>query len=311
MPALRLRALLAGPVLLICACTTSSPRAAAVPPQIAELNHLFATVDPITAEAIRTSEFLRRFAHIEVRTTTGTRSSWTGRYLYGRRTYIEFFAPEDFTINDRPAPVGAWGIALSGDRVGSNALLKARIEEAGNRTVEEVDTRKLGDRVVPWFHALTAVSSHGDSGALGETVSVWAMEYLPSYFELPEAAKEPAEGPHDIVSRERYQSDSYATRMMRDITYVQFNIGPADFARIEPLLGAAGYRLRRTANLIVADGEEADFHFVLTTPAAQGLRQVRFKLNSRAAPRTEVIGRSVLVIGPGTSATWTFDPPSA
>ena len=284
-------------------CATPSPPP---PGQIAELNHLFATVDPLTAEAIRSSAFLRRFANLEVRTTTGTRSIWTGRYLYGRRTYIEFFAPEDFEINDRPAPVGTWGIALSGDRGGFNALLKARLEAAGAKALTEVDTRKFGDREVPWFEALTAISRHGDSGALGETVSVWAMEYVPSYFDLPEAAKEPAEGPHDIISRERYQSDGYASKMMRDIVSAHFNLGPADFARIEPLLKAAGYRIRRSRAQIVADGQEADLHFSLTAPAAQGLREVRFALNRPSPPMTEVIGRSVLVVGPGAAATWSF-----
>jgi hypothetical protein len=152
----------------------ASPVSSAVQkPQIAELNHVFATVDPQTAEVIRKSEFLRRFANVEIRTTTGTRSTWTGRYLYGKQTYIEFFAPSDFHINDKPAPIGSWGIALSGDAVGFTQVLKRRLEGAGNKALIEVDTRKFGDRTVPWFEALTAITKHGASGALSETVSVW------------------------------------------------------------------------------------------------------------------------------------------
>ena len=279
-------------------------------PQIAEFNHLFATVDPVTAEAIRDSDFLRRFANVEVRTTTGTRDSWTGRYLYGRRTYIEFFAPDDFRISDQPAPIGAWGLALSGDRVGFNRQLARRLEAAGRKSVIEMDTRKFGDRTVPWFEALTAISEHGDSGGRGETVSVWAMEYQPSYFELPEVAKEPPEGPDDLISRERYQSDLFATKMMRDVVEVHFNVGHADFARIEPLLKAAGYRIRRTSDEVVADGEETDLRFTLTNPAAKGLRQVRFVLNAPVARQVERIGNSSLAVGPDASATWTFEAPA-
>lgn len=297
--------------MLACACATPPQRAAGPQRQIAELNHLFTTVDAETAEAIRTSEFLRQFANLEVRTTTGTSATWTGRYLYGRRTYVEFFAPRDFAIKDKPAPVGTWGLAVSGDHPGSNALLLARLQAAGHKAEAGTDTRKFADRVVPWFHYLTAVSSHGDSGALGANVSMWAMEYVPSYFDLPEAAKEPAEGPHDVVSRERYQSDGYATKMMRDITFAHFHLAPADFARIEPLLIAAGYRIRRAKGRIVADGNEADFHFTLSPPAAQGLRQVRFELTGPSPRRTEIIGRSVLEIGPGATATWSFPPPAA
>ena len=278
--------------------------------QVAELNHVYATVDPDTAEAIRQSEFLRAFANVEVRTTTGTRDTWTGRYLYGRRTYIEFFAPGDFRINEKPAPVGAWGIGLSGDRVGFNNALARRLRAAGHKALLEMDTRKLGGRDVPWFQALTAITAHGDSGALGKTVSVWAMEYLPSYFDLPEAGKEPSEGAHDVISRERYQSDAYRTKMMQDIVEVHFNIGPQDFARIEPLLRAAGYRITRSRGAALADGEETDFRFALTEPNAQGLRQVRFALNAPVRPRVEVIGSSTLVLGPGATAVWTFPTPN-
>ena len=275
------------------------------PAQVAELNHLFATLDPETAEAIRNSDYLRRFANLEVRTTTGTRATWTGRYLYGKRTYVEFFAPGDFQINDRPAPVGAWGLALSGDRPGFNQALKARLESAGHKALVEVDTRKFGERTVPWFEALTAISSRGDSGDLGAIVSLWAMEYQPSYFALPEAAKEPAEGPDDIISRERYQSDAYATKMMRDIVEVHFDVPPADFARIEPLLIAAGYRLARSRRQVVATGPETRLRFSLTA-ARPGLRQLRFALNGPAARHSEAIGRSRLEIGPGPVAVWEF-----
>jgi hypothetical protein len=294
------------PIALSACVTTTSGPSAVRQVQIAELNHVFATVDPQTAEAIRRSEFVRRFANLEIRTTTGTRSTWTGRYLYGKQTYIEFFAPGDFHINDKPAPIGSWGIALSGDAVGFNQVLKRRLEAAGHKALSEVDTRKLGERTVPWFEALTAITKHGDSGALGETVSVWAMEYKPSYFELAEAAKEPAEGSHDVISRERYQPDVYIERMMRDVVLVHLNVGPLDFARIEPLLRAAGYRITRSAGEVLVDGAEADFRFTLTAPDAQGLREVRFALNAPVQRQVETIGSSTLVVGPDATATWTF-----
>lgn len=275
--------------------------------QIAHFNHAFATVDPETAQAIKDSAFLRRFANFEVRTTTGTRATWTGRYLYGRTTYVEFFAPSDFAINDRPAPVGSWGIAVSGDRPGSNAALKARLEAYGHKALIEMDTRQFGDRKVLWFEALTAISEHGDSGALGETVSLWAMEYQPSYLDLPEVAKEPPEGPHDVISRERYQSDAYADRMMRDITDVHVALSRADYARIEPLLRAAGFSIRRSGRDMLADGQETDIRLSVGATQAPVLRQLRFMLNSPAKRHVETIGRSKLVVGPGASAVWTFE----
>jgi hypothetical protein len=305
-PVMRIR-LSAAAFVLASACTTvPQVQEPARHAQVAELNHIFATLDPLTADAIRNSDFLRHFANVEVRTTTGTRATWTGRYLYGRRTYLEFFGPEDFSINDRPASVGTWGIALSGDDAGFNDALKRRLEESGHKALVEMETRKFGKRTVPWFEALTAISEHGDSGDLGETVTVWAMEYQPSYFELPEAAKEPSEGPHDTISRERYQSDAYATRMVRDVVHVHFELGADDFARIEPLFGAAGYRITRSPGEVLAEGRESSLRFSLSPTDAQRLRQVRFALNAPAKRQVETIGRSKLEIGPDATAIWTF-----
>ena len=283
------------------------PSATTAPPssQIVHLNHFYATVDVETITAIRESPFVRRFGNLEVRTTKGTQSTWTGTYLYGRQTYVEFFGPADFEISGKPAPVGGWGIAVSGDRPGHVAALKSRLESVGQKAVVELDTRTFGKRTVPWFTALTALSEHGDSGGRSDVVSVWAMEYVPSYFELPEAAKEPAEHSADVISRERYQSDVYQQRMMRDVQRVEFDVGAKDYARIKLLLKAAGFRMHQSKNRIDADGQETDFVFHLT--GRMGLRRIEFSLNAPVAPGVHIIGNSRLSVGPGAIAAWVFN----
>lgn len=273
--------------------------------QIAHLNHISATVDAQTAEAIRTSEFLHRFANFEVRSVSASQGTWTGRYVSGRQTYVEFVAPDDSLIDGKPTPVGAWGLALSGDRPGHVHALKTRLEASGYKASIDAMTRTFGARVVPWFKSLSAISKYGDSAGERDIVSVWAMEYASSYFDQPEAQKEPAEGPLDRISRERYQSDLYADRMMRDITAVQFAVTPRDFARIEPLLKAAGFRIRRSKSRIEADGEQADVRFTMS-PERSGLREISFLLNRPVPYHTEVIGNSTLIVGPGATAVWTF-----
>lgn len=290
---------------LVGACAPVSPTSRGPSTQVAHLNHFYATVDAETVAAMRDSAFVKQFANLEVRTTKGTLSTWTGTYLYGRETYAEFFGPGDFQINGKHAPVGGWGIAVSGDRPGHVAELKSRLESAGLKAVVELDTRMFGERKVPWFTALTAVSQHGDSGGRDDVVSVWAMEYVPSYFDLAEAAKESAEGAADLISRERYQSDLYRQRMMRDVTRVEFDVSAKDYARIEPLLTAAGFQIRRSGDRVVADGQDTDLVFHVT--GQMRLRQVKFSLNAPAAPEVYIIGKSRLSVGPGATAVWDFN----
>jgi hypothetical protein len=89
---------------LVGACALVIPTRKAPSAQIAHLNHFYATVDAETVAAMRESAFVKRFANLEVRTTKGTLSTWTGTYLYGRETYAEVFGPGDFEISGKPAP---------------------------------------------------------------------------------------------------------------------------------------------------------------------------------------------------------------
>jgi hypothetical protein len=272
--------------------------------QIAHLNHFYAYVDVKTAEAIRTSAFLRQFAEVAVNTTTANGETYTARYLRGRETYAEFFAVGDSARSS--ARVGTFGVAVSGDTPGVVRALEQRLKASGLATSSMMRTRRFGDREVDWFHNL-AIRAPDGAAVPPNDLFIWAMEYVPAYFEVPEAAKEAAEGPEDVVSRERYQSDKYQEHMMRDIAAINVAVTRDDFARAEPLLIAAGFRLTRDAAGATADGVEADLSFQFVPRDGIGLRSVEFLLN-RVAPRvqTETIGNSTLTVGPGNRARWVF-----
>lgn len=268
-------------------------------------NHFWAVVDTETAKAVAENPFLRRFAGFEVRTTTANSGdTWTGRYIYGRKTYFELFSAGDRIMRGRITPEGAIGIALGGDRVGDLTRLDERLKQQGVTTRLMTRTRHMAGREVPWFLALMP---WGSPPPAGSRASIWAMEYLPSYFDVPEAGKEAAEGPHDTVSRERYQSDVYRERLMRDLTRVDFAITAADYERLKPMFSAAGFLVKSARGRVLLDGPDVDLGFEVVQPQRAGLLQVHFELNGPAKAHSERVGRSVLKVGPGPTATWTFD----
>src|SRR4051794_41078925 len=76
------------------------------------LNHLYLVVDGKTFRSLTESEFLEReFAICEKRTTKNKSNQWTGFYLYGLRTYLEFLE----AAPSLPFPIGAIGIGLGLD----------------------------------------------------------------------------------------------------------------------------------------------------------------------------------------------------
>jgi hypothetical protein len=285
--------------LLLVIGTSGHAAATAKRPHIAFFNHSFAVLDAETADAIEHSDYLKTFGVFEVRTTAADGGeTWKGRYLSGKQTYLELFGPGD-TKGPGSGP-GATGLALSPDTAGGVAAIKNALIQQG---VAHPDagrrTRQFGSEQIPWFDF---VSTPGDP----QSLSVWAMEYLPSYFEDSRTGREPAGYPGDI-SRERYQSDAYAERRMRDVLAVEIACPPQDAKPALAMLTAARFDIRRAPERLEASDGSTTVILDIVPPERTGLRKIVFLLNAPAKEaHVERIGRSTLIVGPGDHAVWTF-----
>jgi hypothetical protein len=269
--------------------------------QLLFYNHAYGVLDRETADAIEHSAYLRDFANFQVRTTTGAGGvTWTGRYLMGRETYLELFGVGDLPGQD--GSFGSAGMGVSTERAGDLAAVTERLREQGvAEPVEFRQTRDFGDGVpVPWFDAVFTTTEYDAFGA-------WGMEYLPEYFADPRSNTEPAGHPAD-VGRERYLSDGYRDRLMRDVTSVRLAVTARDLAATVPLLRAGGFVVRPVAGGgVLAKGGGTTIRFDVAPRDHVGLRQVEMSLNRPVGHRhDERIGRSTLVVGPGVRAVWTF-----
>lgn len=99
--------------------------------QVAYFDHVYAVVDAGTADEIADFDFLRGFGMFEVGTTATDMGSWTGRYLFGRRTYVELFGPDD--LEGPEAQEGAVGLGLSSRSRGGLQLVSDRMVTLGGR----------------------------------------------------------------------------------------------------------------------------------------------------------------------------------
>ncbi|MBP2323609.1 hypothetical protein JOF56_003994 [Kibdelosporangium banguiense] len=271
--------------------------------QLLYYNHAYGVLDSETAEAIKNSEYLREFANFEVRTTSSGNLTWTGRYLYGRETYLEFFKEGELPGPD--ANAGATGLAVSADRDGDLATVIDRLPAAGlPNPLPFLQTRDFGDGVrVPWFDGVNTVENY-------DAFSGWGMEYRDEYFADPRSKTEPASGPGD-VSRERYQSDAYQNHLMRNVTGIRMAVTANDLANNLPLLRAGGFSIQTVPNGVIATGGGTTIRFDSVPLEQVGLRRIEFSLNRTITYQDEVrIGRSTLTVGPAARAVWTFDTPA-
>ena len=226
--------------------------------------------------------------------------SWTGRYLMGRKTYLEIFGPKD-----GGGDVGTTGIGISPDRVGGLAVLIRRFARINPSQIEtDIRTRQYGEEQVPWFNS---AHTHEE----GDALSVWAMEYLPSFMNDPRSEKKPAKGPDDVISRERSLSDEYLRRIMRDISLIEISATIHDIVLARPMFSAAGFRVSQERNRLVARDADTTIIVTATSREAAGVRRVEFVLNAPTASHVEHLGRCTLIVGPGTRAVWRFAEASA
>jgi hypothetical protein len=137
--------------------------------QVGFFDHVYAVVDASTADDISRCDYLHGFGRFVVGTTLADGETWTGRYLFGRRTYVELFGPTDLDGPD--GTEGSTGLGLSTHDRGGLANLYDRLKDAA--TSLEMKRRNLqeDDQAVPWFDYLA-------SSEPAEALSVWVMEYL-------------------------------------------------------------------------------------------------------------------------------------
>ena len=266
--------------------------------QLLYYNHAWGTLDRATADAVEHSRYLRDFASVEVRTTTGADGKvWTGRYLRGRETYLEIFGPGD--VPGKDGEPGSAALGLSTERDGDIEKLGVRLRAAGQKPIEFLQTRDFGDgKPVPWFDSVFLIETYDRFGA-------WAMEYRDEYLNDPRSKVGPAKFPGD-VTRERYLPDTYKDKMMRDITFVRIAVTASDLAATKPLLRAGGFSLRTDQDSLVASRGGTTMRFDAVPMGQTGLKRVEFDLNRPVAKHVEQLGTSTLVVGPGKRAVWTF-----
>lgn len=267
--------------------------------QLLFYNHAYGVVDRATADAIEHSTYLRRFANFEVRTTTGSDgTTWTARYLMGRETYVELLG-----VGDLPGKDGVFGAGGMGVSVEKAEDLETVITRLAHQGIPDPylhdQTRDFGDGVpVPWFDAVFAKTVYDAFGA-------WGMEYRPEYFADPRSDTEPPDHPRD-VGRERYLSDEYRAHLMRDVTGLHLAVTALDLANTLPLLDAGGFELRPSPGGITASRGGTTLRFEMVQLNRIGLRSIDFSLNYPVSHHQERLGRSTLVVGPGSTARWTF-----
>jgi hypothetical protein len=198
------------------------------------LNHVYVIPDLATYEALAASELLRELGPVEERTTRRGDLEYTGLYLYGERTYLEFLKP-DPSMGFAP---GGSGIAFGVELPGGLARVAPALQAEGIGTFPGKITREFRGQQVPWFEVLGF-----EAATTTQRLQLFAMEYDPEFLQRwhPPALPEPTRIDHEAVLGRTVDVLGHGQdAAFRDLAFVHVRLEAGEFERYGQIASAIG-----------------------------------------------------------------------
>ncbi|HEY5255233.1 MAG TPA: DUF5829 family protein [Acidobacteriaceae bacterium] len=238
------------------------------------MGHFYVALDQPSFDALRKSPQIQALAHVVERHTVAGKDEWTGFYVQGRQTYMEFFGAQNLPEGMR---LGDTGLGLTVERLGGVTAIAARLRTVYDQKVEITTTpRTTPTGTIPWF---TSTQIKSDAP---ESMETWFMENDPAYL----ATLHPGAKIENPFSREQSLSWYFLPdHQLDNVTGITAALKPAEIAQLSTELTLIGWLLRAHGKGFIATGPDLKLT-VRAAGARAGIQQVDFILR-RPVPRQE------------------------
>ena len=238
------------------------------------LTHFFVALDQPSYDALRKSPEIASLGSIEERHTVAGEQSWSGFYIRGRQTYMEFYGRDNLQKGEN---VGDGGLALAVEQSGGVAQVAASLRtEFGDQVKIEATPRTLPTGTIPWF-----TSTYVDPGT-DEVLAPWVMEIDPNFL----TAMHPGAQIAKPLSREQYLAFDFKPALPLDnVVSLKIALNEAELTRLAKQLRLVGWTVRTQSKGFIAQGPDVK---VTVSPAGAhaGIQEVDFSLR-RPMPRQQ------------------------
>jgi hypothetical protein len=254
-----------------------------VPPVF--LTHFYVALDQASYDALRTSREVAALAAVVERHTVAGSAKWTGFYVRGRETYMEFFGAETLPDGMRP---GDTGLGLTVEVSGGVAAIAARLRTAFGEKVEGPDAtpRTTATGTIPWLTRTNIKSKEP------EAMTTWFMEIDPGYL----AAVHPGSPVEHPLSRQQYLSwDFLPDHPLDNVVGLTAALNPSEMARLATELQLVGWRVHRGGGGFVGVGPDVKLT-VVPAGARAGIQQVELRLRETVPKQQIALGTAELLL---------------
>jgi hypothetical protein len=257
------------------------------------LTHFYVALDQATYNALRNSPNIAALASVEEKHTVAGSRNWTGFYVTGRQTYMEFFGADALPEGMRP---GDCGLALTVEESGGVAAVATRLRTTFGDRVELDSTPSATDHgTIPWFTA-TDIKSDGP-----EVLSTWFMEIDPEFL----ATIHPGSRVDHPLGREQYMSWKFLPdRPLDNVVGLTAALYPSDMSQLATELELAGWAVHRGSGQFVALGPDVKIS-VVPAGARAGIQQIELRLRHSVGKQKVALGNAELILS-GTSGHLIF-----
>ncbi len=256
-------------------------------------NHALVVTDAETYAALQATPFLKqRFSVAEARSTVGDggAANWSGFYLYGRSTYLEFM-PQGEALTGQ-AEVATAALGMWTDRRETLPAYLAPLSRAvGAEMVVKTRTRRVAGADIDWFQ----YTDWADPKLSPDSSDSWLMAPFADYLTRlhPEAGPELRAHPLTRASNNAFRYDPH--RLFRDVVAIRMTVQPQEARRIAAEMAAYGERVTTRGRVTTVSAPEC--RIVLTAGRAGDPYVTTFDiaLNPGPHPKGRLrIGRSTL-----------------
>jgi hypothetical protein len=248
------------------------------------LTHFYVTLDTASYAALCRSPDVAALSDVNESHVVAGNRSWSGFYMKGRQTYMEFF---EESAGPGGKHLGDSGLGLTVEESGGVEAAAARWRTAfGKKVVTDAMPRTTPSGTFPWFTAVGVDSS--PPGVL----ATWVMEIDPGYL----AALHPGSRVEHPLSRQQYLAwDFLPDRPLDNVVGLTAALGPAETSELATELELLGWAVERGGKGFVAAGPEVKLTIV-PSGARAGIQQAELRLR-RPVPRQEImLGRARLLL---------------
>lgn len=255
--------------------------AGALPPVF--MGHFYVALDQASFDALRKSPQVAALAHVVERHTVAGKDQWTGFYVQGRQTYMEFFGAENLPEGMR---VRDTGLGLTVEQAGGVSAIADRLRTVYKKVELATTPRTTPTGTIPWFTSTYVKSDQPES------METWIMENDPKYL----ATVHPGENIKDPFSREQSLSWYFLPdHELDNVTGITAALKPAEIAQLFTELKLIGWSPRTHGKGFVAMGPDLKLTVIPAT-ARTGIQQVDLRLRRSVAQQSIPLGHIQLLL---------------